>query len=103
MQDFLTARICIDVMDTKNNIDTTAHVNINNLPVGERERESYIILIIPFESGCRLLVAYEMTETRKTGPYTYILDSALTEHQGRAPPNAVNTTLLKNTPVDSKA
>ncbi|KAI8149147.1 hypothetical protein BJV82DRAFT_208536 [Fennellomyces sp. T-0311] len=38
---------------------------------------------------CRLLVAYEMTEHRKSGPYTYIVDSALTEVQGSTPPNAI--------------
>ena len=30
-----------------------------------------------------------MTENRKSGPYTYIVDSALTESQGSAPPNAI--------------
>ncbi|KAI9492720.1 hypothetical protein BDB00DRAFT_826913 [Zychaea mexicana] len=38
---------------------------------------------------CRLLVAYEMNENKKSGPYTYIVDSALTEKQGSAPPNAI--------------
>ncbi|OBZ85375.1 hypothetical protein A0J61_06571 [Choanephora cucurbitarum] len=38
---------------------------------------------------CQLTIAYEMNEHRKSGPYTYILDGALTEIQGRAPPNAV--------------
>ncbi|KAG2225270.1 hypothetical protein INT45_001494 [Circinella minor] len=42
---------------------------------------------------CQLLVAYEMTENRKSGPYTYIVDSALTESQGSAPPNAVQDIL----------
>ncbi len=30
-----------------------------------------------------------MNEHRKSGPYTYILDSALTSVQGNAPPNAI--------------
>jgi hypothetical protein len=30
-----------------------------------------------------------MNEHRKSGPYTYILDGALTDIQGNAPPNAV--------------
>ncbi|KAI9486393.1 MAG: hypothetical protein EXX96DRAFT_548889 [Benjaminiella poitrasii] len=38
---------------------------------------------------CNLTVAYEMNENRKSLPYTYILDGALTDIQGRAPPNAV--------------
>lgn len=39
--------------------------------------------------GCNLTVAYEMNEHRKSGPYTYILDGALTDIQGSAPPNAI--------------
>lgn len=39
--------------------------------------------------GCQLLIAYESTEDRKSGPYTYILEGALTEVQGSAPPNAI--------------
>ncbi|KAI9016482.1 hypothetical protein CLU79DRAFT_762765 [Phycomyces nitens] len=38
---------------------------------------------------CDLLVAYEMVDNRKSGPYTYIVDCALTEVQGRAPPHAI--------------
>ncbi|KAI7881965.1 hypothetical protein K492DRAFT_236303 [Lichtheimia hyalospora FSU 10163] len=38
---------------------------------------------------CQLLIAYESTEDRKSGPYTYILEGALTEVQGSAPPNAI--------------
>ncbi|KAI7862179.1 hypothetical protein BDF14DRAFT_1858874 [Spinellus fusiger] len=38
---------------------------------------------------CDLLVAYEMTESRKMGPYTYILDCALTEVQGSVPVHAI--------------
>lgn len=30
-----------------------------------------------------------MNEHRKSGPYTYILDGALTDIQGSAPPNAI--------------
>lgn len=42
-----------------------------------------------FSIGCNLTVAYEMNEHRKSGPYTYILDGALTSVQGNAPPNAI--------------
>ncbi|KAI8076483.1 uncharacterized protein B0P05DRAFT_546037 [Gilbertella persicaria] len=38
---------------------------------------------------CHLTIAYEMNEHRKSGEFTYILDGALTETQGRAPPNAI--------------
>ncbi|KAI8973536.1 hypothetical protein BDF20DRAFT_882909 [Mycotypha africana] len=38
---------------------------------------------------CNLVIAYEMNDVRKSGPYTYILDGALTDIQGRAPPNAI--------------
>ncbi|KAL9539555.1 hypothetical protein MBANPS3_010192 [Mucor bainieri] len=38
---------------------------------------------------CQLVIAYEMNEHRKLGPYTYVLDGALTENQGHAPPNAI--------------
>lgn len=38
---------------------------------------------------CELTVAYEMNAHRKSGLYTYILDGALTDIQGSAPPNAV--------------
>lgn len=44
---------------------------------------------IAFLLGCELTIAYEMNEHRKSGPYTYILDGALTNVQGNAPPNAV--------------
>lgn len=30
-----------------------------------------------------------MNEHRKLGPYTYVLDGALTENQGHAPANAI--------------
>jgi hypothetical protein len=39
-----------------------------------------------------------MNEHRKSGPYTYILDGALTAVQGHAPPNAIIDVL----PVSSK-
>lgn len=38
---------------------------------------------------CQLTIAYEMTENRKQGLYTYILDGALTDTQGNIPPNAI--------------
>ncbi|KAG2178018.1 hypothetical protein INT43_003271 [Umbelopsis isabellina] len=31
---------------------------------------------------CNLVVAYETTQQRRAGPYTYILDGALSEQQG---------------------
>jgi hypothetical protein len=49
--------------------------------------------------GCNLTIAYEMNEHRKSGPYTYILDGALTAVQGHAPPNAI----IDVVPVSSKA
>ncbi|GAA5802987.1 hypothetical protein HPULCUR_008462 [Helicostylum pulchrum] len=48
---------------------------------------------------CNLTVAYEMNEHRKSGPYTYILDGALTNIQGSAPPNAI----IDVVPTTSKA
>ncbi|ORE03454.1 hypothetical protein BCV72DRAFT_308208 [Rhizopus microsporus var. microsporus] len=38
---------------------------------------------------CELTVAYEMNEHRKSGPYTYILEGALTDVQGKVPANAI--------------
>ncbi|CAG8708962.1 9235_t:CDS:2 [Acaulospora morrowiae] len=38
---------------------------------------------------CSLLIAYELTEKRKTGPYTYILEGSLTENQGVVPHDAI--------------
>lgn len=35
-----------------------------------------------FLAGCNLLIGYETTAERRKGPYTYILDGALTEQQG---------------------
>lgn len=39
--------------------------------------------------GCQLLIAYESTPERKSDRFTYILEGALTEVQGSAPPNAI--------------
>ncbi|KAG0165856.1 hypothetical protein DFQ28_008221 [Apophysomyces sp. BC1034] len=50
---------------------------------------------------CNLWIAYEMTENRKLGPYTYLVDCALTDIQGRAPPNAVEE--LPSVPVEGEA
>ncbi|KAG1148688.1 hypothetical protein G6F38_003329 [Rhizopus arrhizus] len=38
---------------------------------------------------CELPVAYEMNEQRKSGAYTYILEGALTDVQGKVPSNAL--------------
>ncbi|KAI8886726.1 hypothetical protein K501DRAFT_243571 [Backusella circina FSU 941] len=48
---------------------------------------------------CNLLIAYEMNEHRKSGPYTYIVEGALTDIQGSAPPNA----LINSVSVDAEA
>lgn len=40
-----------------------------------------------------------MNEHRKSGPYTYILEGALTDKQGVAPPNAI----LDSTPATATA
>ncbi|KAF7729409.1 hypothetical protein EC973_004388 [Apophysomyces ossiformis] len=50
---------------------------------------------------CNLWIAYEMTENRKRGPYTYLVDCSLTDIQGRAPPNAVED--IPPVEVQSKA
>ncbi|KAI8380921.1 uncharacterized protein BYT42DRAFT_494715 [Radiomyces spectabilis] len=51
---------------------------------------------------CHLLIAYETTEERKRGPYTYILDGALADVQGRPPVNAVQD-LPPSTSIQSSA
>ncbi|RHZ82856.1 hypothetical protein Glove_103g9 [Diversispora epigaea] len=38
---------------------------------------------------CNLFLAYEFTEKRKSGPYTYILEGSLTENQGVVPRDAI--------------
>ncbi|ORZ07636.1 hypothetical protein BCR42DRAFT_383303 [Absidia repens] len=38
---------------------------------------------------CELFIAYEMKEERKSDHYTYIVDAALTDVQGIAPPSAL--------------
>lgn len=50
-----------------------------------RDNDSFNVLLL----GCNLLIAYEMNEHRKSGPYTYIVEGALTDIQGSAPPNAL--------------
>ncbi|CAG8613758.1 610_t:CDS:2 [Dentiscutata heterogama] len=39
---------------------------------------------------CNLFIAYETTDRRKSGPYTYIVESSLTENQGVVPQDAIN-------------
>ncbi|CAJ0630730.1 6565_t:CDS:2 [Entrophospora sp. SA101] len=38
---------------------------------------------------CNLLIAYEMTERRKNGQYTYIVEGSLTENQGVIPHESI--------------
>ncbi|CAB4432554.1 unnamed protein product [Rhizophagus irregularis] len=39
---------------------------------------------------CNLFLAYEVTEKRKSGPYTYIVEGSLTENQGVVPHDAIS-------------
>lgn len=69
-------------MDTRSNTDTFVRVSLIFYPKHKAKANECVL-------GCHLPIAYEMTEERKRGPYTYILDSAMTESQGNAPPNAI--------------
>lgn len=45
--------------------------------------ETYTLcVLLTMHAGCNLVVGYETTPQRRAGPYTYILDGALTEQQG---------------------
>ncbi|KAI9322604.1 hypothetical protein BX666DRAFT_1896751 [Dichotomocladium elegans] len=76
----------IIVSNTKRTYKLTAE--FNNAVVLQR-KEGYEKQYRYHCPRCQLLVAYETTENRKSGPFTYIVDSALTEVQGRPPPNAI--------------
>lgn len=54
--------------------------------MNDERKPDYLFIVY---LGCELTIAYELNAHRKSGPYTYILDGALTDIQGSAPPNAV--------------
>jgi len=49
---------------------------------------------------CRLPIAYEMTPTRKSGPYTYIFNGALSLEQGTLTTLTQKVSKVNSTPIN---
>jgi hypothetical protein len=66
----------------RSNIDSFVHVSFNLISLSRAFRVPVIDCLLWTWIGCNLVVGYETTPQRRAGPYTYILDGALTEQQG---------------------
>ncbi|CAO3595796.1 unnamed protein product [Absidia cylindrospora] len=70
-------------------IVTIANVLTNSLQNQNNRRDGFEKQYRYHCPRCELLIAYEMKEERKSDHYTYIVDAALTNVQGIAPPSAL--------------
>ncbi|CAJ0630724.1 6562_t:CDS:2 [Entrophospora sp. SA101] len=75
-----------DYIDLNNSLFNYEGSNKNEIDIRPDGYEKQFRLHCP---RCNLLIAYEMTERRKNGQYTYIVEGSLTENQGVIPHESI--------------